>query len=83
MLGLFDVLELARPFRVITSRKFHPFGDALGRIAHVAVDVACRKIDKNKTHELTVLVANARRSGAIIDIRDERNGNLRAGWRRN
>src|SRR5439155_18152877 len=46
-------------------------------------NVACRKIDKNKTHELTVLVTNARRSGAIIDIRDERNGNLRAGWCRN
>ena len=77
-----EILELAGPFDVVAGRILNALAEQLRCFAHVAIDVARGDIDKDKPDKLAVFTADGWRPGFVADVGEQRDRNLRAGWRR-
>src|SRR5439155_8284624 len=82
-LSLLNVLELSGPLDVIAGREFDALCNPLRCVPDVTVDVARCRIDQNEADKLSILVANAGRTSAVINVRVKRDRNLRDGRRWN
>src|SRR2546430_11904292 len=77
------MLELSRPFDVVTGRIMNTLAEQLRCLAYVASDVARRNIDKDKSDELAILASDRGRTRFVLDVGQHRDGDLRPSWRGN
>ncbi len=73
------VLELAGPLGVVAGRKVDALGNTGVGLLDIAVDVVGRHVDEHEPDQLAILVADGGRPGAVGQVCNLADGNLRPG----